>query len=66
VFPLNGTYFFQVQPVTGAIGYLWSFAQGGMIVYQNAAWDGRLPCTAFLVTPDSVVQRHLQPGILQV
>ena len=41
-YPSNGPYVFQVQPVNGAIGYLWSFVQGGLIAYQNLAWDGHL------------------------
>ncbi len=41
-FPLTGSMLFQVQPVSGAHGYLWSFVQNGAIVWQNLAWDGRL------------------------
>ncbi len=31
-FPLTGSMLFQVQPVSGAHGYLWSFVQNGAIV----------------------------------
>ncbi len=52
-YPSNGPYLFQVQPVSGATGYLWSFVQNGMIVYQNLAWDGRLSPASFTVSVSS-------------
>lgn len=65
-YPYNGTYMFQVQAINGAKGYLWSFIQGGMIVYQNLATDGALSSTSYTVRPGSAIQRRLHPGDLQV
>src|SRR5947209_19966050 len=73
VFPTNGTtypakgpYLFQVQPINGATGYLWSFVEGGMIVYQNLAWDGHLSPASYMVAVKSKAHRQIQPGDLHV
>lgn len=65
-FPLNGTMFFQVQPMDGAKGYLWSFVQGGAVMYQNLAWDGHLDGATYNVRKGSAVQRRLHGGPMQV
>ncbi len=65
-FPLNGSMLFQVQPVSGAKGYLWSFVQGGAIMYQNLADEGRLSSTSYTIKPGSTAQRRMHPGDLRV
>lgn len=65
-YPSNGSYVFQVQPVSGAKGYLWSFVQNGMIVYQNLAWDGRLSPANYTVSTSSKAHRLIHSGDLHV
>jgi len=65
-FPLNGSMLFQVQPVSGAQGYLWSFVQNGAVVWQNLAWDGRLGGATYNVGKGSQAESHMHGGNMQV
>lgn len=66
VYQSSAPYRFQVRPLTGATGYLWSFVQGGVIVFQNLAWDGRLSAATYTVAPGSPAHRLIHVGALQV
>lgn len=65
-YPSNGPYVFQVQPVNGAIGYLWSFVQGGLIAYQNLAWDGHLSPASYTISMGSKAHSLIRAGDLHV
>lgn len=65
-YPANGPYLFQVQPVSGATGYLWSFVQNGMIVYQNLAWDGHLSPASYTISTSSKAHSLIHAGDLHV
>ncbi|MDQ2830362.1 MAG: hypothetical protein M3Y74_15115 [Chloroflexota bacterium] len=65
-FPLNGSMLFQVQPVSGAQGYLWSFVQNGAVMWQNLAWDGRLGGATYNVGKGSRAEGHMHGGDMQV
>jgi len=65
-FPLNGSMLFQVQPMSGAHGYLWSFVQNGAVVWQNLAWDGRLGGATYNVGKGSRAEGHMHGGDMQV
>lgn len=65
-YPASGPYLFQVQPVNGATGYLWSFAQNGMIVYQNLAWDGHLSPASYTISTNSKAHHLIHSGDLHV
>lgn len=65
-YPSNGPYVFQVQPVNGAVGYLWSFVQGGLIVYQNLAWDGHLSPASYTISVGSKAHSLIHSGDLHV
>jgi len=65
-FPLNGSMLFQVQPVSRAQGYLWSFVQNGAVVWQNLAWDGRLSGATYSVGKGSRAEGHMHGGDMQV
>jgi len=57
---------FQVQPMSGAKGYLWSFVQNGAVVWQNLAWDGRLGGATYSIGKDSRAEGHMHGGDMQV
>lgn len=65
-YPSNGPYVFQVQPVNGAVGYLWSFVQGGLIAYQNLAWDGHLSPASYTISTRSKAHSLIHAGDLHV
>jgi hypothetical protein len=65
-YPASGPYLFQVQPVTGATGYLWSFLQSGAIVYQNLDMDGHLSPASYTVAVTSAAHKAILPGTLTV
>ncbi len=65
-YPSNGPYVFQLQPVSGAKGYLWSFVQNGMVVYQNLAWDGHLSPANYTVSTGSKAHSLIHSGDLHV
>lgn len=65
-FPLNGSMLFQVQPMSGAHGYLWSFVQNGAVVWQNLAWEGRLGGATYSVGKGSRAEGHMHGGDMQV
>jgi len=65
-FPLTGSMLFQVQPMSGAHGYLWSFVQNGAVVWQNLAWDGRLGGATYSVGKGSRAEGHMHGGAMQV
>lgn len=52
--------------MNGATGYLWSFVQNGMIVYQNLAWDGHLSPVSYTVSTSSKAHRLIHAGDLHV
>jgi len=66
VLPYNGTLTFQVQPVSGANGYLWSFVQNGGIAWQNLDSDGSLSPNTYTMKPGSRAHNSVRPGALQV
>lgn len=65
-FPLNSNMIFQVQPMGTAKGYLWSFVQGGAIMYQNLTWEGNLGGATYTIKTGSAAQRRLHGGPMQV
>src|SRR5689334_15116969 len=73
VYPASGTtysttapYRFKVKPISRATGYLWSFVQGGAIIYQNLASDGHLSPPSYTVVVGSVAHQLIHVGNLQV
>ena|GEM_PF-985346 len=73
VFPANGAaypatapYIFKVKPVSHAIGYLWSFIQNNVIVYQNLAWEGHLSPSSYTVSLGSKAHQLIHVGDLRV
>ncbi len=65
-FPLNGSMLFQVQSMSRAQGYVWSFVQNGTIVWQNLAWDGRLGGTTYSVGKGSRAEGHMHVATVHV
>jgi len=65
-FSLTGSMLFQVQPMGGAKGYVWSFVQNGSIVWQNLAWEGRLGDATYSVGKGSRAEGHMHGGDMQV
>ncbi len=66
VLPLASSLSFRVTPLSGASGYLWSFVQHGVIVWENLTFDGRLSPSVYTIPDGSRAHRRLQPGVLQV
>ena len=64
--PAGGNYLFQAEQVRGAVGYLWSFVQGGAIVWENLAFDGTLSSNTYIIKIGSPAYRKLHGGVLQV
>ncbi len=64
--PAGGNYLFQAEQVSGAVGYLWSFVQGGAIVWENLAFDGTLSSNTYVIKIGSPAYRKLHGGVLQV
>jgi len=65
-FPLNGAMLFQVQAMSGAKGYLWSFVQGRAVIYQNLAWEGHLDGATYNIRKGSAALWRLHGGAMQV
>jgi hypothetical protein len=65
-YPSGRPYLFQVQPIDGAVGYLWSFVQGGVIVYQNLAMDGHLSQATYTIAVNSAAHRQIHSGDLRI
>ncbi len=66
VLPYNGALTFQVQPINGATGYLWSFVQNGGIAWQNLDSDGSLSPNTYTMKPGGRAHNSVRPGALQV
>lgn len=65
-YKLGGTMLFQVQSLSGTMGYLWTFSQNGVIVWQNLDATGSLSGATMSVKGGSAAQHHMHPGPLQV
>jgi hypothetical protein len=66
VLDYDGWYLFKVQPIPDAQGYLWSFYQGGVLVWENQRDEGSLSSDNYGISPTSAAHSKFAPGSVQV
>jgi hypothetical protein len=66
VLDYDGWYLFKVQPIPDAQGFLWSFYQNGVLVWENQRDEGSLSGDNYGISPTSEAHSRFAPGSVQV
>lgn len=62
----NGSWLFKVEPINGAIGYRWDFAQDGTVLWDNLQRQGHLSGRAYSIWAGTSVHSLFHPGDMQI
>jgi hypothetical protein len=73
VYPVNGqtldypgAYLFKVEPIAAAQGFLWSFFQNGVMVWENLRDEGILSGNEYGIHPGTEAHGRFVPGSVEV
>jgi hypothetical protein len=67
VIDYEGAYLFKVTDIEGAWGYLWSFSQNGVVVWENLRDEmGYTAGGEYAIYPESEAHRRFVPGPVEV
>lgn len=62
----NSDWYFRVQPMANAEGYLWGFFQGGEAVWENLTNEGVLSGNEYTIYAGSEAHSRFTPGSVEV
>lgn len=60
------SFYFRVNPVAGATGYLYGFFQNGVAVWENYAQERKLSGSEYAIVANGPAHNAIQPGNLQI